>query len=78
MQIAVIFVPPHLHVCSFSYIQWNLAEEKKMSIYCGGLLSLQCYFILHGLCGQTVAPVGFIPAARSCNNTSVFLRVGPQ
>lgn len=28
MQIAVMFMPPHLHVFSLLYIQWNLAEKK--------------------------------------------------
>lgn len=77
MQIAVIFMPPHLHVCSFSYIQWNLAEKKRVfTVVVFSAFSVILF--LHGLCGQTVAPVGFIPAARSCNNTSVFFWVRPQ
>lgn len=70
-------MPPHLHVCSFSYIQWNSAEKNSIEYSCG-LLSLQCYFVLHGQCEQTVAPIGFIPATCSCNNSSVFLRARPQ
>lgn len=76
MRMAVVFMPPHLHAGSFSYIQCDLAEKQSTEYRCG-LLSL-VLFCLHGLCGQTVAPLGFIPATRSCNKSSVLLQVRLQ
>lgn len=73
MQTVVVFRPPHLHVGSFSYIQCALAEKQSIEYSCG----LRC-FVVHGLCGQTVAPMGILPATCSCKCSSVFLRVRPQ